>query len=93
MDPNYERPRATVNPRRNFNDVKQLLGGLKATNFKGLAKMCFFEATRKLRLQHVRLAVQGGIVLTSPPCHKKHTSGLTDKALSVYQTRVAKWAS
>ena len=30
--------------------------------------------------------VQGGIALTSPPCHKKQTSGLTKKVRSVYQT-------
>ena len=30
--------------------------------------------------------VQGGIALTNPPCNKKQTSGLTEKALSVYQT-------
>ena len=39
------------------------------------------------------IMLQGGIALTSPPCNKKQTSGLSEKALSVYQTRVAKWAS
>ena len=31
-------------------------------------------------------SVQGGIALTSPPCHNKQTSGLTIKVRSVYQT-------
>ena len=34
-----------------------------------------------------KVGVQGGIALTSPPCKKKkQTSGLTEKARSVYQT-------
>ena len=33
-----------------------------------------------------KLNVQGGIALTSPSCNKKQTSGLMEKALSVYQT-------
>ena len=35
---------------------------------------------------NINQSVQGGIALKSPPCNKKQTSGLTEKALSVYQT-------
>ena len=37
-------------------------------------------------IHQVLCSVQDGIALTSPPCHKKQTSGLREKVRSVYQT-------
>ena len=45
---------------------------------------------RKIKIKGQKLQiyenVQGGIALTSPPCNRKQTSALREKALSVYQT-------
>ena len=38
------------------------------------------------QLANTNVIVQGGIALTSPPCHEKQTSGLTKNVRSVYQT-------
>ena len=56
----------------------------------------FLSEIRNLVLKKARkkwhVTVQGGIALTSPPCHKKQTSGLTKKS-GLFIKRTAKWLS